>query len=119
MYGTNQRQKSKHDRWSAFELDLKSLLYKMNDPIVIDNYLLVDDIKHAIIVIMSKDFFDETDEILISNTLHDYYEAMDKLESSHPEIKDCLSCIRTFMDDFYLKSNETGDANYYESWSKK
>lgn len=97
-----ERKKSNHERYVGFECDLRYLLCELKDKTDKEDSFLLDDVKQAIIVYVMKDKFGETDEIFLGDMKKDFYNAIQKLEEKHTDIKSRTFTIKLFMEDFYF-----------------
>lgn len=97
-----EQKKSEHDRYINFEHKLRYLLCELETPTDREDSFLLDDIKQAVIVFSMKDKFGEINDIFLANMKNDFYTAIEKLESRHPDIKSGTYVIKLFMEDFYF-----------------
>ena len=95
-----ERSKNDRDRWGEFEHCLRYLTCDLKNKVKEEDRLLIDDIKQAIIVFVMKDKFGETNAIFLENTKRNFYDAIQKLEKRHPDMRTFQ--IKIFMEDFYF-----------------
>jgi len=89
-------------RYLEFEHRLRYLFYDLKDETEREDDFLLDDIKHTIIVFAMKDRFNETNDIFLENMKTNFYDAIEKLETRHPDIKHDTLFIKQFMEEFYF-----------------
>ena len=100
---------SKKERFMSFEMALKYFFTDINRLTVEDkdryeDMSLLDEVKQSIIIFMSKDMFNETNEILLNRAKHEFYEGLTKLKEKYPEIP--IATIVLFMEDYYFNDDK-------------
>jgi hypothetical protein len=92
------------ENFIEFEGELNFLLNDLNEEVVIEDYYLLDDIKHAIMVFAMKDKFNETNKTFLENTKRLFYDSSDKLENRHPSLKWRIKHVKQFMEMYYFNT---------------
>lgn len=94
-----ERNRSKNERWRRFITEIGSVFDHM-DNIHVDDRILLDHIRHSIIVFMSKDKFKENSTFFLENEKIDFYYSIEEFEKNHPEYS--FFYTKLFMEDFYF-----------------
>lgn len=89
---------TKYVNFKNFEINLRFLLNELNEEVIIDDWYLLDDIKHSVLVFAMKDKFNETDKTFLENTKNDFYDAIDQLKKRHSDLGWRLCLIKQFME---------------------
>jgi hypothetical protein len=90
--------------YKNFEINLRFLLNDLSKEPTIEDYLLLDDIKHTIIIFSMKDRFNDTDTIFLENMKNEFYESINELEIRHDDIKLRTKLIKDFMETLYFNN---------------
>ena len=103
------RSRSKKERFMSFEMALKYFFEDINrlnveDKDKYEDMFLLDEVKQSIIIFMSKDMFNETNEILLNRAKRDFYEGLTKLKERYSEIP--ITTIVLFMEDYYFNDDK-------------
>lgn len=104
------RSRTKEERFMSFELSLRYFFDSLNGSNITsykninEDMILLDEVKQSIIMFMSKDMFNETNEILLNHAKHDFYEGLTKLKERHPNLP--IANIVLFMEDYYFNNEK-------------
>lgn len=98
-----ERNKTAHERYVNLEYALRYMLLGLQNPVDIEDFLSVDNIKQCIIVYLARDKYEEKNDVFLSNMKYLFYSEIKKLEEKHPDIKRKTTVARLFMEDFCFK----------------
>lgn len=84
-----------------FEHALRYLLCEVENIVNEDLYAL-DDVKQTVIVFAMKTRFAEANSVFLNNMKHEFYSGLNSIEQRHPELKNKIKVIKSFMEEFYF-----------------
>ena len=99
------RKRTKEQRYLEFELGLRYFFLNTdNFDITMDDLVYLDEVKHAIIVFMSKDISSKINSTFLDNAKSEFYEGITNLKKRHPNIP--IIDIVLFMEDYYFNDDK-------------
>ena len=98
-----ERHKTAHERYVNLECALRYMLLCLQNPVDMEDFLSVDNIKQCIIVYLARDKYEEKNDVFLSNMTHLFYSEIERLEKKHPDIKRKTTIVKLFMEDFCFK----------------
>ena len=103
----SERKKDKHQRFEEFEHILRYVLIERNEDIDKFDWFMLDQLKHAIIVFLLKNEFNEHNETFLANTQSEFYSALDRIKEKIPSWES--EKVKLFVEDFIFKCETEGD----------
>lgn len=99
------RKRTKEQRYLKFELGLRYFFLNTdNSDITMDDLVYLDEVKHAIIIFMSKDISSKINSTFLDNAKSEFYEGITNLKKRHPNIP--IIDIVLFMEDYYFNDDK-------------
>lgn len=98
------RIKKKRERYVEFIHSLQYLLNDLENPVTLEDMMLMDDIKQAVIVFITKNKYKETNKVFLKNMKYEFYDAIKKLSERHSDINSLP--IILFMEDYYFNKKD-------------
>lgn len=103
------RSRSKKERFMSFERNLRYFFDSLNGLDITykdinEDMILLDEVKQSIIIFMSKDMFNETNETFLDNAKQEFYNSLTKLKERHPNLP--VANIVLFMEDYYFNDDK-------------